>query len=65
MKEEVKAEPEVPRHTYILNIKSGKFHYPDCRDVGKMKDANKRVMENVTREEMIAAGYSSCGHCNP
>lgn len=29
-----------------------------------MKDKNKKVVES-TREELIAQGYSPCGHCNP
>ena len=51
-------------HTYVLNTSTKKFHYTWCNDVGKMNPENKQVV-TADRDEIIAAGYSSCGHCNP
>ncbi|MBR2189475.1 MAG: MBL fold metallo-hydrolase [Eubacterium sp.] len=50
--------------TYILNTHTGKFHYPDCRSVKKMKEANKREFTG-SRDEIIAMGYDPCGNCHP
>lgn len=58
--------PEVvdDAHDYIININTGKFHYPTCRDVKQMNESNKNpVHEN--RDNLVAMGYSPCGHCNP
>jgi len=51
-------------HTYVLNTSTKKFHYPGCNDVGKMNPENKEVV-TADRNEIIRAGYSPCGHCNP
>ena len=51
-------------HTYVLNTSTKKFHYPSCNDVGKMNPENKEVV-TADRDEIIKAGYSPCGHCNP
>lgn len=50
--------------TYIININTGKFHYPTCRSVKQMNDSNKKeVIDN--RDNLISQGYSPCGNCNP
>ena len=51
-------------YNYIVNANTGKFHYPDCPSVGKMKESNK-IYSNATREELISQGYSPCGRCHP
>lgn len=50
--------------TYIVNISTGKFHYPDCGSVQQMKESNKMEYTG-SREELISQGYSPCGNCNP
>ena len=49
---------------YILNTKTKVFHSQGCRDINKMDDENKLYSDH-TRQEIIAAGYNPCGHCNP
>ena len=50
--------------TYVVNTNTGKFHVPTCSSVTDMADKN--VSESTqTRDELIAAGYSPCGRCNP
>ena len=51
-------------HTYILNTRSKRFHWPDCHSVTQMKEKNKREFTG-TRDEAIAMGYKPCGECNP
>ena len=51
-------------HNYICNTNTKKFHYPDCKSVGQMKEKNK-LERSCTREELINEGYSPCGNCNP
>ena len=50
--------------SYILNIKSKKFHKPTCRGANDIKDANKGTFTG-TREGILAQGYTPCGICKP
>ena len=50
--------------TYILNVKSKKFHYPTCESVGKMADKNKDEYTG-SRADVIEMGYEPCGNCKP
>lgn len=53
-----------PDENYILNIKSKKFHYPDCSG---LENAKKKNLEEYTgtRNDLIKEGYEPCGTCNP
>ncbi len=50
--------------TYVVNKNTGKFHYPSCSSVPKIK-AKNRMDSNQTRDELIAQGYVPCKDCNP
>ena len=50
--------------TYVVNKNTGKFHYPSCSSVPKIK-AKNRMDSNQTRDELIAQGYIPCKNCNP
>lgn len=47
--------------TYVLNIKSMKFHRPSCR---KLPTENRQDT-TMSRDEVISAGYEACGLCHP
>lgn len=49
---------------YVLNVKSHKFHNPDCSGLANMNSENKTKIKG-TREELINKGYSPCSACNP
>ena len=49
---------------YIGNANTGKFHYPDCSSVKRMKESNKIALSG-TRDEIIAQGFDPCRKCNP
>ncbi len=49
---------------YVLNTNTGKFHYPTCNSVKKMKESNKSFYVG-SRNDLIAQGYSPCGNCQP
>ena len=51
-------------YNYVLNTKTGKFHYPDCSSVDDMNEKNKSYFSG-TRDEAIAQGYQPCGRCKP
>ena len=51
------------QRTYIGNRNTGKFHYPGCRSVSRMKSSNKVYLSS--RQEAVNRGYSSCAICNP
>ena len=55
---------ESAAQNYILNINSGKFHYPECKSAKRMNESNKKYFYG-TRDEAINNGYSPCGNCNP
>lgn len=62
-------EPETSEETtagveYIVNTNTGKFHYPYCHSVDRMKESNKWYYTG-TREELIEMGYDPCGNCHP
>ena len=49
---------------YILNISTGKFHYPNCPSVDLMSEENK-LYYSGNKEDLLEYGYSPCGRCNP
>lgn len=49
---------------YILNLKSKKFHYPECKSVQDMSEKNKGFFDG-TREELLDMEYEPCGNCCP
>lgn len=57
-------EEQRPSEQYhIVNINTGKFHYPTCRSIKRMKDKNK--LEFIgTRDDVLAREYSPCMICN-
>ena len=50
--------------TYILNMGTGKFHFPYCPSVSDMSERNKFPFAG-TREQALELGYSPCGACKP
>lgn len=65
--ETTKIEETVPttqKINYIVNINTGKFHYPDCPSVDFMNKENKLYFTD-DKESLLEYGYSSCGRCKP
>ena len=60
----VPADADADTVVYILNTKTGKFHYPDCSSAINMS-ANVREEYAGTRDDLISAGYEPCGRCKP
>ncbi len=50
--------------TYVLNTNTKKFHFPSCSSVKDIKEKNRQD-STLTRQEIIALGYSPCGRCKP
>ena len=50
--------------TYVLNVRSNRFHQPDCVGVKEMA-AKNRLDYFGTRDLLIATGFKPCGHCKP
>lgn len=48
---------------YIGNKNTGKFHYPYCSSVDRMKPSNRVTIEG--RDNAIMRGYVPCKRCNP
>ena len=49
---------------YILNNNTMKFHRPGCSSVKKISEKNYGE-SSLSRDELIAQGYSPCGNCDP
>ena len=47
---------------YVLNTSSKKIHHPSCRSVPKIAPQNYAT-SNLSVEELINQGYSTCGIC--
>lgn len=47
--------------TYVLNIRTMKFHRPDCSSL----PTTNRSDSSLGREEIMAQGYEPCKRCNP
>lgn len=62
--EPVMEEQKPIEQYYIINTNTGKFHYPTCRSIKRMKDKNKLEFTG-TRDDVLARGYSPCMICNP
>lgn len=50
--------------TYVINTRSGVFHYPTCDGVKEMSEHNKKTV-TATRSELTSQGYTPCGFCEP
>lgn len=49
---------------YVLNTSTHKFHRSTCRDVDKIAAENRSNVYD-SRSNIIAQGYTPCGHCHP
>lgn len=59
------SENSVPEGArYVLNTNSKKFHLPTCSSVNDMSAKNRQDV-SMSRDELIAKGYSPCKRCNP
>ncbi len=56
--------PDGETITYVLNTNTKKFHEVTCSSAKSMSEANKKEV-TVSREEVIADGYTPCGSCKP
>lgn len=59
------AEQPVPQDTqgltYVLNVKTKKFHIPSCSYL----PTSNRKDSTQSREEIVSQGYDPCKKCNP
>ena len=50
------------KQKFVINTNTGKYHYPDCSSVKRMKSHNKKVMK-TTKKYLESQGYEPCGNC--
>lgn len=53
--------PATTELTYVLNVKTKKFHKPTCNSL----PTTNRLDSSESRESIIAQGYVPCKRCNP
>lgn len=49
---------------YIINTRSGVFHYPTCEGAQQISKWNRKEV-TATRVELTEQGYTPCGYCEP
>ena len=49
---------------YVINTRSGVFHYPTCDGAKSIYKKNRREV-TATRKELTDQGYIPCGYCEP
>lgn len=49
---------------YIVNTRSGVFHYPSCEGAKQISKRNRKEV-TATRMELTNKGYTPCGYCEP
>lgn len=49
---------------YVINTRSGVFHYPTCDGAKSIYEKNRREV-TATRKELTDQGYIPCGYCEP
>lgn len=49
---------------YVINKRSGIFHYPSCDGAREISGHNREEV-TATRRELTAQGYMPCGSCEP
>ena len=49
---------------YVINKRSGVFHYPSCEGAQSMSPYNREEV-TATRVELTSQGYTPCGYCEP
>ena len=55
--------PETGDVALILNIRTKKYHVPECANVSKMSDDNKLAVFVADEKDMRALGYLPCSLC--
>lgn len=60
---EVAFREKLSQYAYVASAESDKFHYPSCQWTKSINDKNLIAFDS--KEEAKAAGYTSCGSCNP
>lgn len=55
------APPVTNGLTYVLNVKTKKFHYPTCNSL----PTTNRQDSSESRDSIVAQGYVPCKRCNP
>ena len=56
--------PAASRKRYVLNTKTMKFHVPNCSEISRIADENRKNT-TTTRESLLDQGYTPCQKCNP
>lgn len=64
LSEEITEKVNPETSSFVLNVRSKKFHKPGCSAVAKMK-AKNRLDTIDTRDNIINQGYQPCKICNP
>lgn len=60
-KKQETGEADATEITYVLNVKTKKFHKPTCNSL----PTTNRKDSTESRESIIAQGYEPCKRCNP
>lgn len=57
-------QAEQEAREYVINTRSGVFHYPTCEGAQSIYKKNRKEV-TATRKELTDQGYIPCGYCEP
>lgn len=57
-------QAEQEARLYVVNTRSGVFHYPSCDGAKSIYQKNRKEV-TATRKELTDQGYIPCGYCEP
>ena len=57
-------QAEQEARDYVINTRSGVFHYPTCEGAQSIYKKNRKEV-TATRKELTDQGYIPCGYCEP
>lgn len=55
-------EQQMTTDKWVINLSSGKIHFPDCDSVKRINPENYST-SNLSEEELLSQGYKLCGNC--
>ena len=61
---ELQSRGHIEKPTFILNINTRRFHFPDCKSVKDMKEKNRMEFFGE-RDELLLKEYEPCKNCKP
>ena len=60
----LRSAPSGSAISYIVNLSTNVFHFPDCPALDRLSSSNRSVFTG-DRADLLSQGYIPCGQCKP